>query len=90
MELSLSTLNTQLQHGVVKGEGMHSLLHLMQGVYGPQLVANKTWPDSTRKEIAGQYHKFMASLTETANQVILLLLLLVLLLLLLHSHLFVS
>ena len=40
MELSLSTLNTQLQHGVVKGEGMHSLLHLMQGVYGPQLVAN--------------------------------------------------
>lgn len=69
MPLTLNLLPVTLQYGVVRGEGMHSLLHLMHGVYGPQLVGNKTWPDSTRKEISGQYHRFMASLTETANQV---------------------
>lgn len=45
---------------------MHSLLHLMHGVFGPRLLGNHTWPDSTRKELTGQYHQFMASLTETA------------------------
>lgn len=47
---------------------MHSLLNLMHGVYGPQLMGNNSWPDSTKKELTGQYHKFMASLTETAHQ----------------------
>lgn len=66
--LTPENVSASLQYGVVRGDGMHSLLHLMHGVYGPQLMGNRSWPDSTKKELAGQYHQFMASLTETAYQ----------------------
>jgi hypothetical protein len=35
----------------------------------PHFRANDSWPESVKKEFSGQLHKFMASLTETANQV---------------------
>lgn len=48
---------------------MDSLLKMMNGVYLPTFLANESWPESVKKEFSGQLHKFMASLTETANQV---------------------
>ena len=37
----------------------------MKGVYLPQFLKNKTWPESMQKDFTAQLHKFMASLTET-------------------------
>ena len=32
----------------------------------PQIFGSKAWPESIKKDFTGQFHKFMASLTETA------------------------
>lgn len=56
-----------MQYGVVSGNVMDSLLQVMTSVYVPTFVANDSWPESVRKEFSRQLHKFMASLTESAN-----------------------
>jgi hypothetical protein len=53
---------------VINANVTDSLLHLMQGVYAPAVLQNKTWPESIRKEFTGQLHKFMANLTERAHE----------------------
>ena len=45
---------------VLNADVTDSLLHLMQGVYAPAVLQNRTWPESIRKEFTGQLHKFMA------------------------------
>lgn len=69
IELDPSNIGDNIQFGVVTGTAMDSLLQLMQGVYLNTFLQNGTWPESVRKEFSGQLHKFMASLTETTNQV---------------------
>jgi len=64
-------IHVALLYGVTRlngkgpGPSMEALLRLMQGVYLPTFLSNGTWPDSIKKELSGQLHKFMASLTET-------------------------
>jgi len=58
-----------VQYGLTSGTPTDSLLMTMNGVFLPTFLHNATWPESIRKEFAGQLHKFMASLTEIANQV---------------------
>ena len=53
-----------MQYGTISGAGMHSLLRQMNGVYAPQIFGSKAWPESIKKDFTGQFHKFMASLTE--------------------------
>eukprot|EP00741_Cyanophora_paradoxa_P024938 tig00000056_g24072.t1 len=67
-EITPETVNTAIQFGIVNGGAMDALLRLMGGVFVPIFNANKTWPESIKKEFAGQLHKFMASLTETSFQ----------------------
>lgn len=45
---------------------MHNLLDTMHSIYAPVLFKNTTWPESVRNDFAGQLHKFMACLTDTA------------------------
>lgn len=68
-QLTVANIGESVQYGLVSGSAMDSLLKLMNGVYLPTFLSNDTWPESVKKEFSGQLHKFMASLTETANQV---------------------
>eukprot|EP00163_Fabomonas_tropica_P002875 TRINITY_DN1232_c0_g1_i1.p1 TRINITY_DN1232_c0_g1~~TRINITY_DN1232_c0_g1_i1.p1 ORF type:complete len:4516 (+),score=1594.38 TRINITY_DN1232_c0_g1_i1:127-13674(+) len=54
-----------VQYGTIEGSAVESLLRLMGNVYVPTFLSNETWPESIKKEFAGQLHKFMASCTET-------------------------
>ena len=62
------TVATAVHFSVVNANVTDSLLHLMQGVYAPAVLQNRTWPESIRKEFAGQLHKYMANLTERAHE----------------------
>eukprot|EP00736_Rhodelphis_marinus_P013382 Rmarinus@m.14828 len=64
--VSIENIGEAIQYGLVGGGAMESLLRLMNGVFVPVFLQDKTWPDSIKKEFSGQLNKFMASLTETA------------------------
>ena len=64
-KLSRPTIAKVIQYGTISGAGMHALLRQMNGVYAPQIFGSKAWPESIKKDFTGQFHKFMASLTET-------------------------
>jgi dynein heavy chain len=68
VELTSDNVNRACQHGMLQGNAMFSLLHLMHGLFLPSFLSNVSWPESVRKEFSGQLHKFMASLTEAAYQ----------------------
>ena len=51
MKLDGYNLHKYVQWGVINGEVSSSLLNLMSGVYGPQMLGNKSWPEATRKEL---------------------------------------
>ena len=38
----------------------------MGQIFTPQIIESCTWPESMKKDLSGQVHKFMASLTESA------------------------
>lgn len=65
--LRIDNIESQLQYGVMNGTAMDSLLNVMSGMYLPMFLSNHTWPEGVRKECSGYLHKFMATLTETAN-----------------------
>lgn len=68
-EVALASVADVVQYGMVSGPGMFTLLRLMNGIYGPQILENNTaWPESIKKDFTGHFHKFMASLTETAYE----------------------
>jgi len=69
LALSQSNLH-KLQYGFIEGAAVHSLLRVMNGVYGPALLHRPSWPEAFRKDFTGHFHKFMASLTETSFQVL--------------------
>ena len=64
----METIDKEVQYGTVSGEAMESLLRLMTSVYVPVFNSNGTWPESVRNEFSGHLQKFMASLTETTNE----------------------
>jgi len=72
--MGMENIGTVLKYGRVYGdvkrsaESMGSLLRAMNSVFASQLKDNASWPESVRKDFAGQLHKFLASLTETMNQ----------------------
>ena len=68
VNLTQQNLPSVVQFGVVGGSGVRSLLRLMNGVFSNQIFQSTAWPDSVKKDFTGHYHRFMASLTETANQ----------------------
>ncbi|TPX53528.1 hypothetical protein SeMB42_g00716 [Synchytrium endobioticum] len=56
-----------IQVGLVKGNTLDSLLHVMQDVYSPLLSANTRWPETVRKDFDLELQRFMAFLTDAAN-----------------------
>jgi dynein heavy chain len=67
-EIGLHNIDSSVQFGIMHGEAMDSLMRVLGRVYMPQFVKNSAWPESVQKDFTGQLHKFMASLTETANE----------------------
>jgi len=67
--VSIATVAQRIHFGQANGGGLDSLLRVMQGVYSPQLLQGKSnLPGSVRREVAGELHRFMASLVEAAHQ----------------------
>ena len=69
VDLSIDNIESVVQFGTIGGNSVHSLLRLMNGVFSAQIFKSSAWPDSVKKDFTGHYHRFMASLTETANAV---------------------
>lgn len=61
----------KVHYGVIYGgvNAFDSLMRLMNSYYLSSFLTNNSWPVSVRTEFSGQVHRFMASLTETSNQV---------------------
>ena len=53
---------------LVNADLASSLLGVMQSVYAPAVLRNRRWPESVRKELAAQMHRFLASLTERSHE----------------------
>ncbi|KAI9101992.1 dynein heavy chain and region D6 of dynein motor-domain-containing protein [Phlyctochytrium arcticum] len=66
--LAADTFDEHIQHGVVSGNAMESLLLLMKEKYVPMFSDNSRWPATARREFSSQLHKFMAFLTDAAYQ----------------------
>ncbi|KAI9188053.1 hypothetical protein H9P43_002444 [Blastocladiella emersonii ATCC 22665] len=64
--LTATNLLARIQYGTIARSVLDSLVVLMNGVYVPLFLDNRGWPDTVRKDFAGQLHKFMAVLTDTA------------------------
>ncbi len=45
-----------------------SVLNIMEKVFFPHIFYTTDWNESSRQELMGLYHRFMASLTESANE----------------------
>jgi len=66
-KLSITNIGLSIQHGILScGADMRSLLEVMGQIFTPQIIESCTWPESMKKDLSGQVHKFMASLTESA------------------------
>ena len=64
-----ASVSTAVHFACINGESVaDALLAVMRGVYAPAVTSNKTWPDSLRKDLTGQMHKYMANLTERAHE----------------------
>ncbi|OQR83321.1 dynein heavy chain [Achlya hypogyna] len=57
-----------LQFGSITGEGIASLLQLMNTFYLQRLQHERSWPESVQKEFTAQFYRFMSSLTETVSR----------------------
>ncbi|RHY32696.1 hypothetical protein DYB32_002341, partial [Aphanomyces invadans] len=63
-----TTAVATLQFGTIHGEGISSLLQLMNTFYMQRLQQEKSWPESIQKEFTAQFYRFMSSLTETVSR----------------------
>ena len=68
IDITPENVDRECQYGMIQGDTMDSLLHLMTGMFVPTFLSNGTWPESVRKDFSGQLHKFMACLTETTYE----------------------
>eukprot|EP00792_Barthelona_sp_PAP020_P009037 TRINITY_DN3265_c0_g2_i1.p1 TRINITY_DN3265_c0_g2~~TRINITY_DN3265_c0_g2_i1.p1 ORF type:complete len:4670 (+),score=1289.10 TRINITY_DN3265_c0_g2_i1:29-14038(+) len=57
-----------LQHGVMLGHPIDSLLQLMINLFLPNMKTQNSWPDAIKVEFSSHLHRFMAELTENAYQ----------------------
>ncbi|XP_078061855.1 dynein axonemal heavy chain 2-like, partial [Mustelus asterias] len=53
-----------VQFGTIRGGHLESLLRHMLGIYAPQFMENRKWPESLKNNFSGHLHKFLASLTD--------------------------
>ncbi len=67
--LTLSNLDDSLLFGTF---AMHqtasSVLNAMDSVFYPNIFHTTDWNESSHRELTGLYHRFMATLTESANE----------------------
>jgi dynein heavy chain len=68
-KLCLSNIDDVLLFGTF---AMHqtasSVLNIMEKVFFPHIFYTTDWNESSRRELMGLYHRFMATLTESANE----------------------
>jgi len=43
--VTVESFSDEIQHGIVSGRHIESLLRIMTGVYVPMFFHNNTWPD---------------------------------------------
>lgn len=61
---SAADLLATLQFGSIAQPGMSSLLRTMNAIFAPRIFGTKAWPESIKKDFTGQFHRYMAALTE--------------------------
>ena len=67
-QLSPASINKAVQYGVFGPDSIDSLFRVMDSLYVPFVVGNTTLPDSVRRSLTSQMHRFMAQLTEASYQ----------------------
>ncbi len=68
-ELSPDNINDFLLFGTFEmNQTASSILKIMEQVFYPNIFYTTNWNDSSKRELMGLYHRFMASLTESANE----------------------
>ncbi|XP_071951094.1 dynein axonemal heavy chain 2-like isoform X2 [Antedon mediterranea] len=65
VEINSTNITKLVQYGTMKPGHIKSLLSLMQSIYVPLFMENKSWPDSIRNDFSAQLHRFMATVTDT-------------------------
>ena len=69
VELSKSNIDDVLLFGTfAMKQTASSVLNIMQDVFYPNIFHTTNWNESSKRELMGLYHRFMASLTESANE----------------------
>ena len=67
--LSLENLDETLIYGtIVIKQTASSVLEIMEREFYPNIFDSREWNQSSKQELQGLYHRFMASLTESANE----------------------
>lgn len=67
--ITRGNINEVVEVGLLRASGaMSTLLHLMTGLYLPEVVSSSSWPETVRKEFLGHTHKFLANLTESVYE----------------------
>jgi len=67
--LALSTIDQTLIYGTITiKQTAASVLQIMEKEFYPNIFHTREWNQSSRQELLGLYHRFMASLTESANE----------------------
>ena len=68
-QLSLSNIDDALLFGTfAMRQTASSVLNIMEKVFYPHIFYTTDWNESSRRELMGLYHRFMASLTESSNE----------------------
>ena len=64
-EIDLENIEFSIMYGCVNGKDTRTLLNLMNNLFLPHYLSEKSWSIAVRREFCASLHKFMASLTET-------------------------
>lgn len=66
--LSQDTVDTIIYGTIAMRQNASSVLEIMETVLYPNIFLYDKWNKSSKQELLGLYHRFMAYLTETANE----------------------
>ncbi len=66
-EVTPENIANLVYFGSCRQAPLDGLLHLLKGVFAGDFRANKSWPETVRKEFTSQVSRFLANLTETVH-----------------------
>lgn len=63
-KITRGNLDEALEYGSITHPNLDALLFMSKDVFAPNLLKNNTWPESIKKELGSQLHKYLANLTD--------------------------